>query len=227
MQQDIGAFKNRLHLVRVGDEIRRQVAAVELHTFDNLEFVAERLGFLNRNDAFIADLFHGLRDQCADFGFAVGRNRADLLDLVIGLDVLAALGEVFDHRRNGCVDPALEVHRVAPCRYGLDAFANDSLRQNRCRRCAVAGLIVGFGGYFADELRADILTRVLQLDLLGNRHAVLGRARRAERFLNDDVTAFRTQRHLHGVGDDIHALQKILAGFFMKSYFFSSHCFSP
>ena len=39
---------------------------------------------------------------------------------------------------------------------------------------AVAGHVGGLGGDLAHHLRAHVLERVLELDLLGHRHAVLG-----------------------------------------------------
>src|SRR6201996_8622414 len=87
-QQDGRLFEDGLHLVGVGDEVGRQVAAVELHALDDVEFGFQRLGFLDRDDAFVADLGHRLGDHGADFGVAVGRDGADLGDLVVGGDLL-------------------------------------------------------------------------------------------------------------------------------------------
>src|SRR5688572_2330562 len=39
------------------------LAAVELHALDDVEFGFERLGFFNRDDAFVADFFHRLGDH--------------------------------------------------------------------------------------------------------------------------------------------------------------------
>src|SRR6516162_6394144 len=41
--------------------------------------------------------------------------------------------------------------------------------------------------------------------------AVLGDARRAERFVQHDVTALGAERHLHGIGEDIDAAQHLVA----------------
>jgi hypothetical protein len=50
----------------VVDEVRRQVAAVELHALDHVELVVQRLAFFDGDDAFLADLLHGLGDDLAD-----------------------------------------------------------------------------------------------------------------------------------------------------------------
>ena len=181
MQEDVGVLELGHHLVGVGDEVGREIAAVELHAFDDVEFGLGGLGFLDGDDAFVADLLHGLGDHVADGLLAIGRNRADLADLLpsdlIFLDVLL---EVLDGGRDGHVDAALQVHRVHAGGDVLGAFADDGLGQNRGGRGAVAGEVVGLGGDFAHHLGAHVLELVLEFDFLGDRHAVLGGARRAE-----------------------------------------------
>jgi len=57
VDQDVGIVHFNAHLVGVGDEVGRDVAAVELHAFDDLEFGLERLGFFNRDDALVPTFF--------------------------------------------------------------------------------------------------------------------------------------------------------------------------
>ena len=96
------------------------------------------------------------------------------------LDLLGALLDVLDHLGDGLVDAALEVHRVHAGGDRLHAFAHDRLGQHARRGGAVAGHVVGLLGGLAHHLRAHVLELVLELDLLGDGDAVLGRARRAE-----------------------------------------------
>src|SRR5229473_3547034 len=49
-------FKLSDHLLRIGDEIRGKIAAVELHPLDDIELGFERLRLLDGDDAFIAHL---------------------------------------------------------------------------------------------------------------------------------------------------------------------------
>ncbi len=112
VQEDVGVLELGHHLLGVGDEVRRQVAAVELHALDHVELGLERLGFLDGDDALVADLLHRLGDHVADHLLAIGGDGADLGDLVGGLDLLRARFEILDHFDDGEVDAALEVHRV-------------------------------------------------------------------------------------------------------------------
>jgi hypothetical protein len=67
VEKDVDVVQFGDHLVGVGHEVGRQVAAVELHAFDDFEFGFSGLGFLDGDDAFVADLLHGFGNHLADF----------------------------------------------------------------------------------------------------------------------------------------------------------------
>ena len=211
------------HLLGVGDEVGREIAAVELHALDDLELGVEALGLFDRDDALVADLLHGFGNHVADGLLAVGRDGADLGDLARVLDLLGALGDLLDDLEHGLVDAAAQIHRVHAGGNGLEALAHDGLSEDRGGGRAVTGEIVGLLGNLAHHLRAHVLELVLELDLLGDGDAVLGRARRAERLLDDDVAALGAERHLHRIGEGIDAAQQALAGVGGKANFFGSH----
>src|SRR5690606_38747402 len=162
VEQDERLFEGDLHLVRVGDEIGRQVAAVELHAFDDVDGGFGGLGFFNRDDAFVADLGHGLGAQVADFSVAVGRGGAALGDFSVAVgrdgadlgdfrvvgDRLGVRLDLFQHRFDSLVDAALQVHRVHAGGHGLQAFLNDGLGQDGGGGGAVARLVVRLGSDF-------------------------------------------------------------------------------
>ena len=129
---------------------------------------------------------------------AVGGNGADLSDHVAG-DRLRKFLDVFDDCIDGLLDTALQSHRVCPSGHMLDAFAEDGLRQNGGRRGAVASDVRGLRRHFTHHLRAHVLERILQLDLLGHRHAVLGDGRASEFLLQNYVAALGAERHLDGI----------------------------
>ena len=205
----------------------REVAAVELHAFDDVEFGLGGLGFLDRDDAFVADLLHRVSDHLADFSVAVGRNGADLGHLVRRLHLLGAGLDVLDGFSRGHIDAALQVHRVHAGGHVFGAFANDRLGQNGRGGGAVAGDVVGLRGDLADHLGAHVLELVCEFDFLGDRHAVLGDARSAEGLLDDDVAALGTERDLHGIGKDVDALEHLFAGIGGEFYVFGSHGLMP
>ena len=223
MQQHVGVIELGEHLFGIGDEIGREIAAVELHALDDLDVGLERLGLFDRDHAFIADLLHRLGDHLADRLVAVGGNGADLRHFRRRAHFLCALFDIGDDRIHREIDAALEIHRIHAGGNRLGAFLDDGRGKNRRGRGAVAGLVVGLRRHFAHHLRAHILELVLELDLLGDGDAVLGDAGSAEALLDHHVAAFRAERHPHRVGERLHAAQQAIAGVAGKTYFFCSH----
>jgi hypothetical protein len=191
--------------------------------FDDIELGLQALRLFDRDDAFLADLLHCLGDHLANFGLAVGRDGADLGDFVVGRDLLRTALQVRDHRFDGDVDAALQVHRVHARGDRLGAFAHDRLSQNRRGGGAVAGEIGRLARDLAQHLRAHVLELVGELDLLGDSYAVLGGTRRAERLVDHHVAALGPERDLDRVGQDVHATQHPRAGIAAETYFFRCH----
>ena len=221
MQEDVRLFELCNHLVCIGDEVRGQVTAVKLHAFNNVELSVEGFGFLNGDDAFIADLVHGLGNHVAKFFFAIGRDGADLGNFA---GVFDGLGRGFDFSNDdfdSLVDAALEIHWVHAGGYRLHAFANDGLTENGRCCCAVACNIIGLGGDFAHHLRAHVFELVGQLDLFGDRNAILCGAWCAKGFVDHDIATFRAERHFDSVGECVDALEHALTCVGGKKYVFS------
>ena len=206
MEQDLGVLEHRLHALGVGDEVGREVAAVELHALDHLEGGLEALGLLDRDHAVLADLLHRLGDDLADLLVVVGRDRADVGDLG-ALDRLRHLVDRLDRGLDGQVDAALELHRVGAGGDVLGALAVDRLGEHGGGGGAVAGDVGGLRGDLAHHLGAHVLERVRELDLLGDGDAVLGDRRRAELLLDDDVAALGAEGHLDRVGELVDAAE--------------------
>src|SRR5215213_3285235 len=201
--QDVGVLQDRLHPLGVGDEVGRDVALVEPHALDRLELDAEGVGLLDGDDAFLADDVHRLGDDLADLGVA-GRHAGRVGDLVAGLDVLGLVLDGLDGQLGGLLDAALEAHRVGPGGDVAQALADQGLGEHGGGGGAVTGDLVGLLGDLLAGLGPDLLPRVLELDLVGDGHAVVGDGGRAPLLLEDDVAALGTQRHLDGVGELVH-----------------------
>ena len=121
------------------------------------------------------------------------------------------------------VDAALEVHRVHAGGNRLGAFLHDRLGEHGGGGGAVAGDVGGLRGDFAHHLRAHVLELVLELDLLGDGHAVLGDARSAERLVEHDVAALRAERNPHRIGENVDAAQHAVARVDGEFYVLGSH----
>ena len=79
--EDGRVLEDGLHPVGVGHEVGRDVAPVELHALGVFLLEADRLAFLDGDDAVLADLVHDLGDELADLGIggADGGHGRDLL----------------------------------------------------------------------------------------------------------------------------------------------------
>src|SRR5271157_837333 len=220
VDEDQRVLQNHFHALRIGDEVRRQIAAVELHAFDDLELGLHRLGFFHRDHAVFADLLHGLGNDAADGLVVVGRDGANLGDHLAGnllrelvesgVLAIAVLVHGSAHGSDGLVDAALQRHRVCAGSHRLYALAEDGLRQQGRGGGAVAGNVGSFGRDFTHHLRAHVLERVFQLDFLGYGHAVFGNERRTEFLLDHDIAALGAESDLHGIGQNIHAAKNRL-----------------
>src|SRR5216684_2226057 len=211
VDEDANVFQHAFHAVRVGDEVGREVAAVELHAFDDFEGRLHRLGFLDGDDAIFAYLLHGFGDNAADLFVVIGGNGADLGDH-LALDVLVEFLDLFHGDFHGLFDAALESSRAGACGDSLDALAEDGLSEHGRGGRAVTGNVGSLGSDFADHLRAHVLEGISELDLLGNGHAVLGDDGRAELLLDHRIAALGAEGDLHCVGKSIHAAQNRLTG---------------
>ena len=200
--QDVRVVEHGLHALGVGDHVRREVALVELHALGELELEAEGLPLLDVHDAVLADLLDRVGDHVADLALA-RRDRGDPGDVLLAGHLDRLLLQVLDDRLDGLLDAALEPHRVRAGGDVLQALADDRLGEHGRGRRAVTGDVVGRRGDLADELRALVLERVLDLDLAGDGDAVVRDRRRAELLVEHDVAALRAERHLDRVGEGV------------------------
>src|SRR6266571_988292 len=223
VQKNIGFLQHRHLLFGVVDEIGRQVAPVELHALDYLELGLQALAVLDGDHAFFSDLLHCIRDDLADLDVRIGGNGADLGDFLAGGAGLGDLLQLLDHRDDRLVDPAFQVHRVHAGSHELHAFLHDRLRQHRGCGGAVAGDIRRFRGDFLHHLRAHVLKLVLQLDFLGDRHAVFGYRGGAIGAIEDHVAALGSEGHPDRIGENVDAREHLVARSIMKTDIFGRH----
>ncbi len=75
----------------IGQEIGRQISLVELHAFGVFQHRFGALAFIDGDDAFLADFFHGIGHQVADLFIAVGADGGDALVILAAFDLLGLL----------------------------------------------------------------------------------------------------------------------------------------
>ena len=147
----------------------------------------------------------------------MGGKGGHLADLGPALDRSGHLVDGTPQGAHALLDAALERHRVGACGDVLEALVDDGLRENRRGRRAVAGHVVGLARRLLEKLGAHVLERVLQLDLLGDGHAVAAYLRRTELLVEHYVPAARAKRYAHGVGHLVDAALHGRAGLLAES----------
>ena len=85
VMQHVRLVQRCLHALHVADEVRRDVAAVELHALGVFDLDLQALAFLDGDHAVMADLLHRLGQQLADLR-VVGGDRGDVLDVALPVD---------------------------------------------------------------------------------------------------------------------------------------------
>ena len=134
--------------------------------------------------------------------------------------VVDVLGEVLAASSTAAstagLDAPLEGHRVGAGGHVAQALADHGPGQHGGGGGAVAGDVVGLLGDLLDQLGADLLVRVLELDLLGDGHAVLGDRGGAPLLVEHDVAALGAEGDADGVGQLVHAGLERPAGLFVE-----------
>src|SRR5262249_48284199 len=95
VNQHESAIQHAFHVVRVGHEVRAEVAAVELHAFDDVDRRLQALALFDRNDAVLADLCETVGHDLADGAVVVGRDGGDVDD-VVGLPDVDRPGDLLE-----------------------------------------------------------------------------------------------------------------------------------
>ena len=228
-KENEGILELAFHTLGSGDEVRREVTLVELHTLDDIESRLERLGLFDRDRAVLTDLIHRIGNHLADFGITVSGNRGDLSDLIGRLDLLGELGDRLGNGGGSLVDTVLKGHSVRAGGEILKTFAVNSLGEQGSRGRAVARYVVRLGGDFLNHLSAHILEGIGKLNFLGYGNAVLGDLGRAELLVDDDVTAGRTESRSYGARKLLNTGENLLTSFCIKlnllSHFFAFRFF--
>ncbi len=199
VDQDVRVVEDGLHTLLVGDHVRREVALVEGHALGELQLQAEGVGLLDGDDTVLADLVHRLGDELADLLVLRGE-RGHGGDVGLVLDRAGGREELLGHGLDRGVDALLQGGRGSARGDVAQTLADQRLGQHGGGGGAVTRDVVGLGRHLLHELRAQVLVRVVQLDLAGDGDTVVGDGGGAELLVDDDVAALGADRHLDRVG---------------------------
>ena len=215
-EQDVGVLENGLLALEVGREVRGDVALVKAHAFDEVHVHPKGLALFDGDDAVLADLVDGVGDHLANL--VVGRgDRGHLGDLLFGVGGLGEVVERRNGRLDGGLDALLQRHRVGAGGDVLQSLADHGPGEHGRGRGAVTGDVVGLLGDFFDQLGADLLEGVFEVDVLGDRDTVVRNGGGAPLLVQHDVAALWSQGDADGVGQLVHSALEGASGLFVKS----------
>ena len=213
--QDVWIIHNGFHLVGISYHVRGDVATVELHALYYGQAGLHALGLLNGDNAFLANLLHGISNVMADFLIS-GRNSGNLGNLGLAVYGLGYGLDFLYQGLYGSLDALLQYHRVGTGSYVPHALMNHSLCQKGCSSSTVTSNVVGLGSNLAHQLCAHVLKRILQLNIPGDGNAVIGNGRSTKLLVQNHVAALWTKSNLYCVCQCINALAQCTACFFIK-----------
>mmetsp|Transcript_80850 Transcript_80850/g.168729 ORF Transcript_80850/g.168729 Transcript_80850/m.168729 type:complete len:618 (+) Transcript_80850:65-1918(+) len=208
VEQHQGVLHLDLLGLGVGDEVRRDVPSVDLHTLNDLQLVHQGLAVLNSDGAILSDLLESRGDQVANELIAVGSDGSNALDALRGLDHGGLRSEVLQDHLHSLIHTSLDVHGVHASGNGLASFSEDRSREDRGSGGAIAGNIVRLARDLLHELGANVdHGERLQVDGLRNCHTILGHLGGAEGLLDDHISALGSHGDRNGIGQPVATLQ--------------------
>ena len=204
-----GVLEHRLHGLGIGDHVRRDVAAVELHPLDHLDLGLHPLAILDRDHAVAADPVEGVGDHLAD-GLVTGADGGNSADVLATADRGAAGAHRVGHRIRGRQDTDAQRHRRGAGGEVVQPLGDHRARQHGGGGGAVAGDVVGLGGDLLDQLRPHVLEVVLELEVAGNGRAVVGDLGWSELLVQHHAAPARAEGDGEGVGERVDAAHQRL-----------------
>ncbi len=225
MEKNQRIFEDTFHPVRVSDEIRGQIAPVELHSFNDIHRRLQALSLFHCDDAVFSDFVHGLGDNTADGLIIIGGYRSNLGNH-LAADFPAQFFQLLHHLYDSLIDSLLDQIGIAPCCHMLESLRKNTLGQHSgcCR--SVSRYIRSLGRHFFHELSAHVLQRFLELDFFRDGHTVFGAGRRTELLIQNNILASRTECFFDHITQNVDTFQKRLSCVFTECnlfcHFFSS-----
>jgi hypothetical protein len=140
--------------------------------------------------------------------------RGDGRDLRLLQPAADRLCQLAQRLHRGLQAPIQSALQVDGARTGCDvahAVGEDGLRQHGGGAGAVAHGVAGPLRCLAQHLRTEVLLRILEFHLLGDRNAIVADDRRAPFLLDQHRLGLRPERETHGVRELRGAAQHLLA----------------
>ena len=193
----------------------RQIPPVDADALHEVQFIRQRLGFLDGHHAVAAHLFQRIGQFLGD-RFLVGRKRGDAGDLLAPLHRDRHIPQLAHHCVDRRFDAGAQAQPVGARRDIPEPLPHDGLGQHHRRGRAVAYGVVGLGGRFFHQLRPQVFVGVGQFHFLGDGHAVAAHHRIAEHPAQHHIAPAGPQSQPHDPPQLLHAAQQASLRFLLK-----------
>ena len=213
------------HLLLVGDQVRGDVAAVELHPLDHLHGGLDAVRRLDGDDTLLAHLGERVGEHLADLR-VVGADGGDAADVLVGVDGMGTLTHRHGGGRSGGQHPLTQLDREGAGAEQAQPLVDHRPAQHGGGGGAVPGDVVGLDRDLAEELSPHVLEVVLEVEVTGDRDPVRGDERRSVLLVQDHRTPARAEGHRDGIGHRVHAVAEQLPRLGVESKLLSSHALS-
>src|SRR5207249_1601151 len=110
--QDIGVLDRSFHLLRISDEVGRDVTLIDLHTLDILGLEINTTRGLDGDHTIFTDAIHHISDEITNLLVSSG-DRSDLGNLFFALNRNSDGADIFDNGLGTFVNTILELHGVS------------------------------------------------------------------------------------------------------------------
>ncbi len=114
-------------------------------------------------------------------------------------------------RPGGAVQTALDVDGTGTGHNVSHAIGKNGMGEDRGRAGSVTDVFASFLGGLAQHLGAKVLLRILEVELLGDRHAVVADERHTPLFLDENGFGLGTQRDADSICELSRTAQNLLA----------------
>ena len=210
VEQHQGVLQHCFAALGVGHEGGREVALVKLHTLGNLQLNLGGGAVLDGDDAVLADLLKGASQQLTNL-LGLGGDSGDVRHLG-ALHGACVLKQACGDSLHSSLNAALDIRGSRAAGHVAQALVHQRLCEHGCGGGAVTGNVVGLGGDFLRQLGAQVLVRVVQFNLAGNGHAVVGDDGRTPLLVEHNIAPARAKGYLDRVCQLIDAGLQGLAG---------------
>ena len=221
--QDFTVFEVDGLLLFVSHEVRRQIASLKLHPFDEIDVSLRSTTFFDRDHAILTDFDQSVSQNLADLLVVVTGNGGDRFDrfLIVGFDGFGELFQLLDHFADSLLSTASHCHRIGSGGNVFQTGTIDGFSQHGGGGGAVTRDIIGSRGDFFNELDSHVFVGVFQFDVFRDGHTVFGHLGSSPAFIEHCISASGTESAGNSLGEFGGSIQETRTGVVFKGQQFS------